>query len=634
MASDPLLVRDIYIAAFDYEEESKESTQVWQSQILGLTSTKSQDFGGARYQLGEAFPTFLSTAPMPAVEALIAVRLAYARRRSSGPGIDRDVAIDWGAGETKILGDGSHFWDRNPLDHDEEVKMLGAFEGRLDELAAAEDPELGELLEALRSREVPAAIWRRVLGCARRSPETFTEGLVPLLRNPEALAERDLTDVIAAFLPASLPLLDPVVREEIEAAIAGLPSTYGTRRPDLGAYAAEAGEHTRDELLGGLAPDDLLTAAAGDRARELQATSAERGTAPEGLPVGEWGATPAAAEPQGGEEAVAIGELTERLRSFNDDHLNEAPLRAPLEATAAPLRELWGLLASDHDGLPADLRSRAFEEAARSAATAVRARTDDVPPSLLDLAGEVLLASAAHPEPRPDAKRDEGFDRSEGWSEAPRIQAAVGLLQLASLEGRAGEPVLAAIEALAADPVASVRAQVARRAFLLRTAAPELMWRIAEAIRDGDPSTAVRKALVRALPRMAPGEGRRIGEFAEALYAGAPAEERGRALRNACVEILADLYLYRDDVPAGAFLRERVLAEPGLRPDGVRQAALQLRDTLVHGGEDPDHAALRARAIALAEFAVEAGAGELRRQLERVQQKGTAGDETDEDFRR
>jgi hypothetical protein len=631
VSRDPVLVRGIYEAVFAHKEDSKESTAIWQSQIMGLSSTRSQDFDGARYQLAVAFPDFLEAAPVLAIEALIAVRLAYARRHDSGPGVDRDVAVDWGAGEVKILGDGSHFWDRNPSPHDHEVKMLGDFEKRLDDVAANGDPVLEEVLEALRTRGVPAAIWRRVLAAAGRSPDRLAAGLVPLVSTPDGLAERNLSDAIARFLPSGLPLLSDPARVEIENAILGLPVTYARRRPDLGDYAEEAAGHTRDELLSGLEPDDLLTPAAKARAADLKISASSEDTGSEGLPDGEWGSagSPAATAP-----TSAFEERLGRLHEFADEHLNDAPSGAAVEAIGPVLREVWEALDADSDDIAAESPDRGFEWVTRAAASIVRAPTTDLSPTILGLAREILLAGAANAEPQPDAERDAEFDRSEGWSEAPRIQAAAGLMQSACTEEGTNKAVLAGIDKLAADPVAAVRAQIAMRLNLLREGAPQQMWRIAEGFRDGEPSTAVRRALLRALPRMAPTDVRRVAAFAEALHAAAAEGEGGSALRAACIELLSEIHIWKDDTLAGAYLRKAVLAEPGLHREEARRVAITLRDPLVHGDDTPEQTALRARAITLCEFAVQEAAGEFDRQMERVEREGTAGNETDEDFRR
>jgi hypothetical protein len=631
VSEDALLVRDIYAAVFAHQEDSKDSTMLWQSQIMGLSSTRSQDFDGARYQLAVAFPDFLEAAPVPAIEALIAARLAYARRHDSGPGIDRDIAVDWGAGEVKILGDGSHFWDRNPNTHHHEVKILDDFGTHLDELAADGDPVLDEILGAVRTREVPAAIWRRILAAAGRSPERLAPGLVPLVSTPDALAERDLSDAIAAFLPIGLPMLPDPDREEIENAVMDLPRIYARRRPDLGEYAEEAGGHTRDELLGGLQPDDLLTAAAKERAADLEISASAAETGSEELPGVEWGG---AGSPAGTAPTSAFAERLGQLHEFSNAYLNDAPSGAVVEEIGPVLLEVWNTLEADSDDVNPELRERGFEWAIRAAASVVRAPMKDVTPAILKLAREILLAGASNVEPRPDPERDADFDRSEGWSEAPRIQAAAGLMQPACTEEGTNESVLAEIDKLAADPVAAVRAQIAIRLNLLREGAPEQMWRIAEGFRDGEPSTAVRRALLRALPRMAPTDVRRVAAFAEALHAAATEQdgERGSALRAACVELLSEIHIWKDDAPAGAYLRKAVLSEPGLHREETRHVAITLRDPLVHGDDIPGETALRARAIALCEFTVREATEEFDRQMERVKRKPTTSDETDEDF--
>jgi hypothetical protein len=82
---DPGFVREVYVAAFGFEETSKETTDMG-GLILRLSSHRSQDYSGAHYSLAEAFPKFLERAPAEALEALVAVRASYGRRRFSESG--------------------------------------------------------------------------------------------------------------------------------------------------------------------------------------------------------------------------------------------------------------------------------------------------------------------------------------------------------------------------------------------------------------------------------------------------------------------------------------------------------------------------------------------------------------------
>ena len=132
---DPNLVREIYAAAFSFEETSKEKTAMGGGPILSLSSNRAQDYSGAHYTLGEAFSLFLEKAPSEAIEALVAVRIAYARKRSMESRAG-SISFPWSdGGQARILSDGTGAWDQEPLGHDDEVKISDAFEARLDALA-------------------------------------------------------------------------------------------------------------------------------------------------------------------------------------------------------------------------------------------------------------------------------------------------------------------------------------------------------------------------------------------------------------------------------------------------------------------------------------------------------------------
>lgn len=77
---DAQLVEDIYKAIFSHSEESEEKTQIGSSRILGLTSTKKQDYEMVQYNLTEAFPKFLETAPENATRALLIALDNYVKK--------------------------------------------------------------------------------------------------------------------------------------------------------------------------------------------------------------------------------------------------------------------------------------------------------------------------------------------------------------------------------------------------------------------------------------------------------------------------------------------------------------------------------------------------------------------------
>ena len=96
---DPGFVRDIYAAAFSFEDTSKDTTEMSPGPVLRLSSNRQQDYSGAHYTLAEAFPRFLEEAPSEAIDALVAVRISYAGKRFGKSGED-SISIPWADGRS------------------------------------------------------------------------------------------------------------------------------------------------------------------------------------------------------------------------------------------------------------------------------------------------------------------------------------------------------------------------------------------------------------------------------------------------------------------------------------------------------------------------------------------------------
>jgi hypothetical protein len=71
----PALARDIYVAAFDFDEVSEEET-VMRGGVVSLTSTKKQDYRAAYFALKEGFSKLMREAPDEAIDALSAIQRA------------------------------------------------------------------------------------------------------------------------------------------------------------------------------------------------------------------------------------------------------------------------------------------------------------------------------------------------------------------------------------------------------------------------------------------------------------------------------------------------------------------------------------------------------------------------------
>ncbi|MFN8164539.1 MAG: hypothetical protein U0R26_12095, partial [Solirubrobacterales bacterium] len=607
---DPGFVRDIYATAFTFEETSKEETPMGNSAIMPLTSHRSQDYAHAHFVLAEAYPGFLQEAPAEAIAALIEVRRAYGGRRFSASG-GRVLAIPWPDGrEARILEDGSSIWDREPLGMDYEVKILAAFEERLDQLAEEDPAALAGMIDLLLASTVPASIWRRMLLSAARHPTVFAPLLGPLLTASEALANDALQTPIGEFLRIAFIELDEETRGKVERAILALPAYRAVEDPER----EEAGARARDRLLGCLPADTLIEREAEERLRALIAEDEVPDNRDVELEIGDedrdWRR----------EELIAQGvdvdsELHQRmtrllreLREFASEHLNGSPSAAEVEGILPALARLDEILAeAEFEGAGNPIADETFGHGAAVAEAIARSEVRDRDHPAVRLATRTLLVAARHPTPVHDPARDEQFDKHPSWgSPAPRIEAAGGLVFLASEPKLCTEQIREEIDRLSRDPDPAVRYHVVRSVGLLRSSAPKLMTEIAERVIAEESSTQVVGALLRQLPAITGGDLERSREIAESLYTHTDAGRAGAdELRRTAIATLLGLHVWRGDEAAGDFLRGEVIARLSEADVPLREMIFQLRSAQTTGaGGDADKDAIRRRALALIEEAL------------------------------
>jgi hypothetical protein len=472
--ADPEFAAEVYRATFAFEEASKEETQMGTA-ILPLRSHRSQDYAAAGYSLSHAYPEFLVKAPEQALEALVAVRAAYGRRRfEHSSGGSENLPWD-GTRKILVLDDGSSVWDREPLGHDDEVKILDAFEARLDALALEDREAVDTTIDALAARQVPASIWRRVLSLAARHPEVIGPRIEPLLRSGPALAHRVFSEPLGDYLKVAFSELDQRLRDSIETAIMAIPSEFRVRaesgQEDV---AVRRGELARDRLLGCLQGTELRNAEARKRLEEMIAAREVPENTEAGI-ISEWGSSEFTERDHLRELGVDVDakanaqlyDLSCPVHEFASKYLNE---RAPAEEApeiAATLEQLWGAIrdAEKHGEADEHQLALAVGHAAECADALARSEIEDCAHPALGLAQEILLVAAEHENPKYDPDHDEQFDKHPCWgSPAPRVEAAQGLVYLAAKNGcPERDQVLATIETLSQDAAPEVRYQVAGR---------------------------------------------------------------------------------------------------------------------------------------------------------------------------
>lgn len=590
---NPVFVRDLYIAAFGWQENSNDQTSLNQSRLMGFLSNRAKDYKHARWELAQQYGRFLEAAPSAATQALFSIIEDECRTKHRNT--SEVVSFTVAGIATGIREDHSHIWDTGYGMDENAHAILNHFFHYLQE--CLQDAELAEftaaLVRCLISGARDAVLWRRLLELAARFPALARQIHDAASAEPLLIAS-DTERPMYLFIEALHPTSTPEERERIEHAIMALGHLEEPRR--------RRGDHYRDTYLAALKDDAIVTEQARTRVEELRAASRLRTSAP--------------MEPRAQGGAVAID--PEQFYEMSGIS-TEGPANQHLLDLLRPVREFCGNYSRNEDAPGMDV-SLAVVPALNALESAVRASrpsaaTDDMVHTghgyLVEAASKIARIAAlnaaselgmlvqrilgegitAHwPADGADAEHYEG-----GWSSLPgRIEAAEGLFSLIANPSFDVEHIVANLRTLTQDPLPVVRFQVARRLLLLHDRSPEVMWELIESL-SSDPSYRVRLEVVAALDRCA----RAVPDRALALMTKM-LDEAGTALgkpeevRNHCIACLTCYYLWRDDSTAKATVDRIVEGIPATARDAGKMFPT-LRNALQYVEPAHPERALRTR---------------------------------------
>jgi hypothetical protein len=172
--ADAKLAGDIYDAAFSFDERSDATTNMSDSQLLGLRSNRRQDYQGSWYELTESYPKFLKAAPEDAARSLNKSMEGYVARthfHNSRSEEERTTAFDLGGCAGTYVEDYSYIWLQTAISPRQDAPQLIVKLG--DELSS-EDGEaadrLRRVISTLMDNARLAVMWRTVLDLAARKP--------------------------------------------------------------------------------------------------------------------------------------------------------------------------------------------------------------------------------------------------------------------------------------------------------------------------------------------------------------------------------------------------------------------------------------------------------------------------------
>jgi hypothetical protein len=546
---------------------------------------------------------------------LIDVCVSFAERHPGPAPEPGGRELRWQGEAGRVIDDYSLSWDLGGagMAYRDEETMLGAYQQRLDELAAAADIEgVQALLYPLAGRDVPAVIWRRILNVAARHPHLLGPLLAEVLASGAILAAINTNGPAAAALTACFQFLSEDERQQIEQTMLELPSDD------------EFARRRRGRLLTAL-PEQLIVTDA-TREQRVSAVADREDSDREPPPLGDLGRRPPA-EPDGDQDGdrVALAELVAPVQALAQP---SEPARVDWTKATADVRALQAGIASLH------VAGQQREEAEGwLTAASVRAAARDPLPAddATALASELLLSAAS--DPRPDRDDDlESFDQFPSWGfPAGRVDAARGLLALAREPGRLPDGALDTLRTLAGDRAAAVRLHVAEHLGALASTETDLAWQLADQL-AGDPSAAVRQGLLGSFAGLAAQNRDRALE----LVARLSREESARAtpqkgLLSAAARLLIACWVWYG-APQGRTLLEEIVGNLGAYAEIAPGLTFALRNPTTYGemgATDPDADAVRARAIGAFTSLAQAGLAAFQAELDAYQATAAGGGPVD-----
>ena len=614
MPLDPEFAAAIFSAILNQPVPSDAQTDMSGSRILGLTSTRAQDFKHSFHYLRKAFQAALAKAPGHS-PALLSIASLAKRGRKTEDAIEKLAIQISGEPDVVILLDGLDVLDwRQKREHGDpaDVEIPQAFADHVAKIAA---PELETIVRAAKAGQMASSVWRRILGgqisADRRGP--IDALLWPIAANPGVIESSDLGRDAIDYLRAVYPTTPAADRASFERAIASH-SPHQRKRWKL----------MLDRLVTALPVDHLATAGMKRRRSTL-----EKNDGLEGNPAAFSYYTPHGRVLRPGRNEVSVSRI--------------GSARAKVEKAAVSYREaksaeklglLWHAIASavrlaDKEQVEGDDASRVWGAIAEGFAILVRSRVltsgEAGIPALAELVAlAIRLAASEYP------ANDDG-DLSYS-NHAVRVYAAEAVMGLAH-RFLAEEPSLAeAIDRLLSDAVAIVRYKIIERLPWLK-AQDELMWQLVQRVATTEPHLGLLAVFVaRTLSPLSEEHPDKIEPILAAVDAIADARsDKNCSNLSESIAHLATEMAVDDARPAAMALIEEWASRSPIKSDRLCDVIPMMRGRFFYSylPESDERKAFGERARHIGHVAVRASAGQMaqaKSRLEAIPAGATGGE--------
>ncbi len=564
--SAPTLASEVYAAIFTAHEPPDRKVSMGNSKLFGLTSTVSQDFRGIKYQLGEKFAAFLIAAPIIAVETLCEVIEAYILHDRHYARRQEVTRFRVGSHECSFIPDYSYSWDSTDLcQYDPPVKMLDAFDSYLESLTSqdAAQERFVTILDVLLRRNKSAVLWRRLLRFGTAHPKPFGEILVPLATADVVQLNLDTRAQAGELLRVVVPKLSVDMREPVEMSIMALPKSKAARRE-------EEGEQARDQLLGCLSRDILVTIAAQDRWNQLAEMSDS--------PANRTGMESFITERDGTDDD-RLDDLEERgiparapanrylrlqwqpIERFCQSFTNNVPNEDDVNQIWTQLLALDDAITNANDSeVHRVIRDEAICHLV--AGCSCLGKNDGIlaDQSRTAFLTRCLVSASTHELPLFDEQQDRQYSRLQYWG-SPRIEAANGLMTLGRKGALLDADVVASIRRLSQDQVKPVRHTIVFRLPSIYKSNADLFWELAESFAARETCNLILDDLIHVMSRLPLKHLDRAERLTEQVFAKLPASQKDDEARQNCIYFFLHKYVDHNHARCGELLNE-VINDP------------------------------------------------------------------------
>ncbi|AXW32863.1 hypothetical protein CJO88_05655 [Ralstonia solanacearum] len=606
-AHDLEFVVDLYASVFGYEEPLGDTkTNISDSAILGLSSTRRQDYEMAWWLLGQAAPQLLDEHPVEGTKAIARGLDGYIRRRETSPENPNALEeFDLGGRSARYVHDRSYGWNRPGAQHLRDAPiLLNSFDEFLERLSAQDNAQamFARVVEAVADEAGNAVLWASLLAAATKHPAVFGSAVLSLASSKPVLGSLETRYQIGCYLTALFSTLHAEQKASIERAILDLSGPGSSRNQQILAGCLPAADCVTPEMQAFLAQVASNAEAPVNRpAVQVEVGSSLYDTdaylADIGVNVTD-------------EASAAIRELmrpVEALPNTWDTNLSldEACRRLDL---IDPLVDR--LLALSQEQIDPKFYEYATGVAAEAAHRVAIAQYDVIEQAdVRDRLKRIFLFAKGSTYPSFSQEHEDGFHDHASWGgPSARNRSAAGLMALARPQNPLDPDVQAAIRELARDPVCDVRLQIVQNLYVLRDNDPEWMWAETAHVVEHEYTRQVVDSAIQSLAQIAyldVAHAIRIAKRVLDRYKGQQGPGIGQVCQSAASHIM-DIHFLFSDREANEFYAEQ-LADPSAHAESLQAWVFRYSDKLMIGDDtDSDQDHLRAKTIAFYRDTVDA----------------------------